>query len=282
MKSVIYYFSGTGNSLITARGISEKLIEKSEIIRITDFDGKTTVKSDRVGFVFPVYCHKIPNIVKNFILRMEFISTPYIYAVATQNGEVGQSLFDIQKLLTKKGQSLSLGIAIDMPGNAVVTEPHIAMERLSSFEQKVTEAVELIEARKEGIINGNNSLVENIRNKIVGFLAWNYEFAPKRYKTSDNCTGCGICEKICPVKNIHLVNHKPVWEKKCAVCLACFHWCPKEAIYMDNAVIKKRRKYHHPDININDMFFQKKMKTKMPADNGRFCATAAVTSLKVS
>ncbi|MCL2156352.1 MAG: EFR1 family ferrodoxin, partial [Leptospirales bacterium] len=150
----------------------------------------------------------------------------------------------------------SLGIAIEMPGNAMVTEPDIELERLSALEHKAVKIADLVGAQKKGIIDGDNSLKEQIRNRIVGFFAWNYIFAPRRYKISDNCTGCGTCEKVCPVNNIHLVNHKPVWEKKCATCLACFHWCPNEAIY-DDIYIKKRRKYHHPDIKINDMFLRR-------------------------
>ena len=254
MLSEIYYFSGTGNSLATARMINEKSIEKSEIISISN--GKSVTKADRIGFVFPVYCHKVPDIVKRFILRMEFTSSPYIYAVATNNGEPGQSLFDVQKLLMKKGQSLSLGIAIEMPGNAIVTPLDIELKRLSAMAQKIAGIAGLVKVQKRGIIEGNNSLIEHIRNRIGNFFKLNYVFSPKRYKISDNCTGCGTCEKVCPVNNIHLVNQKPIWDNKCATCLACFHWCPQEAIY-DNIYIKKRRKYHHPEIKINDMFLRK-------------------------
>lgn len=257
MISKIYYFSGTGNCLATARMIDEKSTVKSEIISIPAMNDSLVINADRVGIVFPVYFHKVPDIVKRFILRMEFISSPYIYAVATQAGETGQSLFDVQWLLEKKGQSLSLGIALDMPGNAIETKPDIDRERLSVLEQNATEITRLIDAQKKGVINGNKGLVENVRNKIVCFFARNYIFSPKRFKISNNCTGCGICEKLCPVNNIHLVYHKPEWNEMCITCLACFHWCPKEAVYMDNFVIKKRRKYHHPDISISDMICSK-------------------------
>jgi ferredoxin len=253
MENTIYYFTGTGNCLAVARKINEKSKEKSELIPITGYVDKPQTKGDRVGFVFPVYCHKVPEIVKQFILRMEFTSSPYIFAVATHNVEPGQSLFDIKKLLTKKGQFLSIGIAIEMPGNAIETKPNVELERLSALDQKTKEVVDLIEAQKKGIINGNSGLIEKIRNKIVCFFAWNYIFAPRRYKISNNCTGCNICGRVCPVKNIHMSNNRPIWEKKCAVCLACYHWCPNNAIYLDNSVIKKRRQYHHPDITINDM-----------------------------
>jgi len=253
MRSEIYYFSGTGNCLAIARQINERLIEKGRVIPITAIDGKLTVEADRVGFVFPVYYHKVPDFVKQFILNMEFTTAPYIYAVATHNGAIGQSLFDVKALLAKKGQSLSLGCTIAMPGNAFVTPPDIELERLAAAEQEVKEIAGLIERQEEGAIAGHKGLIEQIRNAVVSFAAKHYGFAPKRFKVSDDCTGCKRCEKLCPVNSICLLDGKPEWKKKCTACLACFHWCPEEAIYLDNPYIGKRRKYRHPDIGVEDM-----------------------------
>ena len=262
MFSEIFYFSGTGNSLAAARMINEKSAEKSEIIPIAAYDGDPVTKADRVCFVFPVYCHKAPDIVRRFLQRLEFVSSPYIYAVATHAGEPGQSLFDIQALLAKKRQLLSLGVALNMPGNAIVTDPDVDLECLSLLGERTEKIAKLLETQEKGSVDGKNSMGEHIRNKIVGFVACNYVFAPRRFKVSGDCAGCGACEKLCPIDNIHLTNHKPEWEKKCAACLACFHWCPKEAIYMDNFVIKKRRKYHNPDISANDMISAKGLRPK--------------------
>ena len=46
----------------------------------------------------------------------------------------------------------------------------------------------------------------------------------------DTCIGCGKCEKACPLNNIKLVDHRPVWGKRCTHCMACICRCPKEAI----------------------------------------------------
>ena len=48
---------------------------------------------------------------------------------------------------------------------------------------------------------------------------------------TENCIGCGLCEKKCPVDAIRIKNGKPVWVKeKCAMCLGCLHRCPEFAI----------------------------------------------------
>jgi len=256
MISKIYYFSGTGNCLAIARKISEKLVGRSEVVPIASISGKLAIKADRVGFIFPVYYHKIPDIVKKFILNIDFVTSPYIYAIVTHNGEIGQSLFEIKTLLDRKGQLLSLGGEIAMPGNAYLTEPGVELERLSASEQKVIDLAVLIESQKKGIIYGKNGLIEQMQNRMMRFVARNYVLSPKRFKVSNDCTGCNQCIKVCPVNNIQLANCKPKWSNECTTCLACFHWCPKKAIYMKNSQIGKRRKYHHPDITIADMFDQ--------------------------
>jgi len=87
--------------------------------------------------------------------------------------------------------------------------------------------------------------------------------------TSDeNCVGCGTCERVCPMNNIKIVDGKSIIGDVCTTCLACFHWCPVEAIYMSKAdmfgrpgkepnQLSRRSKYHHPDVTLEDILSQK-------------------------
>ena len=47
---------------------------------------------------------------------------------------------------------------------------------------------------------------------------------------SEKCVGCGKCEKLCPMKNITIVEHKAVSSDRCTMCYRCINKCPKEAI----------------------------------------------------
>ena len=70
MKTTIYYFSGTGNSLKIARDIAEKL-EECELIPIAKVwqQDQLASTSKNVGFIFPLYYFGLPKIVYDFIMN---------------------------------------------------------------------------------------------------------------------------------------------------------------------------------------------------------------------
>ena len=86
--------------------------------------------------------------------------------------------------------------------------------------------------------NSKGIIIYNLVSRL--FNDWD-----KRFYVEDNCNGCGICTKICPVENINLNGKRPVWLHKCEQCMACLNWCPKGSIqYTKNTVGKKRYQNH--------------------------------------
>ncbi len=71
---MIFYFTGTGNSLYVAKTIGDKLGEQS--IDITKaMKEKSFVyrlsSDEKIGFVFPVYFYGVPSIVADFIAELK-------------------------------------------------------------------------------------------------------------------------------------------------------------------------------------------------------------------
>ena len=77
--------------------------------------------------------------------------------------------------------------------------------------------------------------------------------ADKNFNVEEKCTQCGICEKICPVGNIKLVDGKPTWHQNCEQCMRCIQWCPVEAIQIGKATITRTR-YHNPEAKVTDFY----------------------------
>jgi Pyruvate/2-oxoacid:ferredoxin oxidoreductase delta subunit len=54
----------------------------------------------------------------------------------------------------------------------------------------------------------------------------------KRFEVDeDECDGCGICEKLCPVGNITM-DDLPRFGGACQSCMRCISFCPKGAIFL--------------------------------------------------
>lgn len=77
-------------------------------------------------------------------------------------------------------------------------------------------------------------------------------FLDKNFSVEETCNSCGICEKICPVKNIILTEGKPVWNKNCQMCFACINNCPQNAIQYGGKT-RGLKRYRNPEISLSDL-----------------------------
>ena len=67
----------------------------------------------------------------------------------------------------------------------------------------------------------------------------------------ENCIGCGICEKVCPVDNFYIENKRAMRRKDtCEFCLACIHNCPQKAIGLSMADKNPKARYRNPNISL--------------------------------
>ena len=245
MKTTIYVFSATGNSLTTANILAEKT--NAGLVSVASARHLTEIKedSDRIGFVFPVYYGNMPYPVRELITKMKFRSDAYIFTVATYRGHAGDTAKRMDCLLKTRGQKLSLSLGLSMPGNSFINKPEVDAAYLTAQRENIEKLLPLIQAGEENDYSFDGVMKEtpvDTANNFRGLLA------------EDTCIGCGRCVRICPMDNIILKNGKALIGNNCATCLACFHWCPVEAIYMSKQEnIARRSKYHHPDITFEDI-----------------------------
>lgn len=222
--ATIFCFSSTGNSLYTAKKISQSIGAdlKSMTSQVTKTD------DDCIGFVFPCYFWGLPLRVEEFIRNIEITNkNAYIFAVITHGEAIIGVLGMVNKLLKKKGLKLSFGMDIKSVENYI---PYYEVNDTESIHNKseelINQAISNIKLRKKN----HSSPPTFINNLIwVKFPALKTDCSSK-FTIADNCTGCGICEKICPVNNIKIIDGKPSFVNKCEHCLGCIHACPSQAI----------------------------------------------------
>ena len=251
MKTEIYYFTGTGNSLHVARELNKALLHSGELLPVARYQNDETVCSDAemVGFVFPIYMGSVPWIVAEFIKKLRIDNPSYIFSVATYNSHEMQCMQILNEILRASSMNLALAETIVMPGNAKANSPMETENKLIASAQRIIDISQKI--------NGRACEPLAISPKTTKGAAKAFKHTSiAKFKLLPSCNGCGICAKVCPVKNIELIDKKPVWGKNCTSCLACFHWCPSNSTKWTLPLVGSRSQYHHPEINVQDIIKQ--------------------------
>lgn len=254
METIIYYFTGTGNSLKVAKDVREHLKE-GRLVKICRDNMSMAEEntSDKVGIVYPVYFGGIPLIVKEFLEALKLEKHSYFFAIATYGSGAGASIKQIEEIINKKEVNLSAGFGINMPGNYQVMYPPYPEEKQQKFfkdeKEQIVKIAEMIKNRQTNRMNSNVAaeMFSGLMYKI-----FNPKDKDKNFWANGKCNGCATCSKVCPANNIEMSEGIPKWHHKCELCVACMQWCPQQAIqYKKNTV--KRGRYHNPDVKVSEI-----------------------------
>lgn len=249
-KNIIFYFTGTGNSLKVAKDMS-KFLGDSKVIAMTAFkDHDILNDAERIGFIFPVY-GALPNFVNKFISEIKLPNNTdiYYFTIVTCGHFKWNSISIVNEKLREKGIILHAGYNVKMVANAI---------SLYNIPEKLEKIHKKSQARINFIAEKIKQKKQNKISPINPLFFWQDKFLEllpsmdKDFNVSSDCKGCGICKQLCPVKNIEMVNGIPAFKHNCEQCLACIHHCPSKAINCNDRTQNKKR-YINPDVTIGEI-----------------------------
>jgi ferredoxin len=263
MKTIIYYFTGTGNSLAAAKKIAT-VIGDCELIPIgslMDTPGRIIPAAERVGIACPVYFYGLPAMVASFAGRLRLTGAGYVFAVLTFGGGGGSStLRQLDGILrAHSSRGLDAGFMVKMPGNYIRMYESPGGEKrdtlLAAADNAIARVADTVrQCRKQEL---PRSFLEQLIHPLVySWFISRVHGDDRKFTVSEKCTSCGICVAICPAENIELVDTKPVWKHRCESCCGCIHLCPVQAIQAGTGT-EKRLRYRNPDITVAELKIQK-------------------------
>ena len=259
---MIFYFTGTGNSGFLAEKLAESLddniISVSKLMKSNGSFKFTLKKDETIGFVFPVYAWRPPKMIEEFIKKVEFenFNNNYTFSLACCGENVGNTMKLMEKKLSSKNMELSCGFSVVMPNNYIimgdVDSKERANKKIEEASTKILKIAEVIKNREKGVFEVTKGIFPSILTGVIHPLFLNGGADTKKFTVSSDCTGCGMCERVCTCGTIKLVNNKPVWGEKCNQCLACIHYCKAKAIQYGKGTVKKGRYVNPYFKNFND------------------------------
>jgi ferredoxin len=232
------YFSGTGNT--------KHCVE--EFVRCFDTNNQAfsieTPELDRllahattIVFGHPTCFSNAPKIVRDFVTSHAAIfHRKEIFIIATMGLFSGDGAGCSARILRKCGAKVVGGLHLRMPdciGDNKLLKKTLEENQslVRQADEKIHLAVEKLKAGKpfrEGL---------NICYRIAGLFGQRLWFYGKSLSYKDKpdidlkkCTGCALCVKNCPMKNLEKANEKITHQKRCTMCYRCVSHCPVQAI----------------------------------------------------
>ena len=232
-KRIVLFFTGTRNCLYVARQLAGK---EGEILSIPQLmkNGQFEIEADEVGIVYPIYGHMPPNMVREFIKRVQ-IKAEYKFAVLTY-GMRKCSAVEIWDDISRKAS-----VVFDYIATIVMVDnwlPNFDMNEQIKMDKHIPENLAKINKDLNARLRWHEPVTEKERRQHQGFMAYSGLNADdgfvmkceRSFVVTDACIDCGVCTEVCPQGNYILTSEGVKMAGNCEFCFSCIQNCPQKAI----------------------------------------------------
>lgn len=232
-KSVVLYFTGTGNCLYIARQLAGKegeILSIPQLMRKKQFE----IEADEIGLVYPIYGHMPPYMVREFIKKAQ-LKAEYKFAVLTY-GMRKCNAVEIWDGISRKA-----GNVFDYIGTIVMVDnwlPNFDMNEQMKIDKHIPENLAKITSDLSNRRRWHEPVTQEEREQHEGFMSLSgldpevgfLMKADRSFRVTDDCIHCGICTYVCPRGNYQLTGQGVKMQGDCEFCFACIQNCPQRAI----------------------------------------------------
>lgn len=259
---MIVYFSGTGNSLATARKIAEAIDD--QVIPMAEAVKHDLSAESRIGLVYPTYDYAMPPAVRRMLPKLKISPNAYVFVIITCGAQIGISSWTAKRVLKRKGIRVSYCSKIRMPDCAGIVyrrNPNKQTWKFQKYASRMESIIADVKAQKSADRFSGWGLFGWILSAVFNGCLDMLRLFFRPAVNTERCVGCGTCARVCPIGNITMQeregqNPVPVMGSKCTSCLGCVHFCPHQAMELNGKHPDKSWQYHHPDVTLKDMIMR--------------------------
>ncbi len=239
MQAIIYYFSGTGNTLKACQAFQSSFQRNGVLCSLFDITSNAAVPNpenfDFVGFAYPIHAFNAPYVVYKFVRTLPRQNKKN-YFIFTTSGEPlslnnSSSAHLCAKLRRRGFGKLTNEYHYVMPYNMIFRHTDVQARQMWQT------ASQLIPLDAAEVLSGKTSLLK--RPPFGRFISWvlRIEHGAMKvngrcFKVTDDCVKCMKCVNNCPVGNITYdeKSGKFHFGGNCIMCTRCSFSCPKDAL----------------------------------------------------
>ena len=233
MKTLIVYFSGTGNTKAIARGYEKAITKAGHSVILASIENLHEIpEHDFLIVGGPIYAGNVPDKLINWIRKTlpANVSNKKAIVYSTSAGLLNANgVKSIGKKLINKGYTLVDAPTFEMPRNFYIDKYDPTPEAIQKqqFENAASTILKSVSKMDENtVFNLSESVI--MIDLLADVFRMMAKSLGKSYQITDQCIGCGKCEKDCPQQNIDY--KKKLYSNKCMMCTRCIHGCPMNAI----------------------------------------------------
>jgi ferredoxin len=235
MKSLLCYFSGTGNSHAVATDLHHSLSLDMISVEAVLKEPEMLAEVSNLVLVFPIYFFGPPVPIRRFTEEVLGVVKPdleYLAVVYTHGGMplYGPSICD--RLFADAGYAASYVAGIAMIDTYVplfrIPDRQKQEKRHQRIAQRIASVIEDLTVQKLQV--ATRLPFARLYHAWWNHICTRRPQKDRRFVVTDACTACGVCVRVCPVQNITREEGKIQYNHRCEQCFACYHHCPEQAI----------------------------------------------------